>query len=345
MIYLKQYLHDIIYDKKSNAAALVVKFFLALISVFYGILVKMHHFFYQVKLLKSRKSRIPVVSVGNITLGGTGKTPFVIMLSKRLSQRGRKTAVLIRGYGEDEWKMLKNKLERYGVKVFVGRDRVKSAGFAEKEGFDYIVLDDGFQHRRLARDIDIVLIDSTNPFGNGCLFPRGILRETVSGLKRASFIVLTKTDKGKEAGMLSLENKLKDIAPVKKVIRAAHMPKALFDIRKKTSEDLKFLSGKTVCIMSAICDPSYFRYTVEKNNAQVGLEFIFPDHYPYKEDDLRNVFKRCKEKDIDVIVTTEKDAAKLERLKLPPNTCRIFALCVDLEITKGAEVLDDYFNT
>ena len=293
---LKQYIRDLMDDRRDDALSQLAKFFLLILSCIYGFLVKCHHFFYRVNLLKNYKPPVTVISIGNITLGGTGKTPFVIMLARRLARKN-KTAVLIRGYGEDEWKMLEERLGQYGIKVFVGRDRIKSANEALRCGIDTLVLDDGFQHRRLGRDLDIVLLDSTNPFGNRFLFPRGILREPLRGLKRADIIVLTKVDKpspcaegqgkSKDNSPIMTEEKIERIAPGKAVIKAVHRPERLDDIRKGERFPPAFLNNKTVCLLSAISDPSYFKHTVEQTGARVGLEFTFSDHYLYKEKILK----------------------------------------------------------
>lgn len=336
---LKQYIQDLMYDKRNDPLSQAVKPCLLIISYIYGFLAGCHYFFYKVNLLKSYKSHITTISVGNITLGGTGKTPFVIMLAEYLARNNKKSAVLIRGYGEDEWKMLEDRLRKRGVMVFVGKDRIKSARKAEDCSVDALILDDGFQHRRLRRDLDIVLLDSTNPFGNRRLFPRGILREPIGSLKRADIMVLTKTDKGKE-NIAAIKERLRKIAPGKPVLKAIHRPTALFDIHKGNVEGPAFIQGKTVCVLSAICDPSYLRYTVEKVGSRVGLEVIFPDHYPYRERDLNRIFRDCKKRNIDTIITTEKDAVKLKKLSPPENGLRILALSVELEITQGKEEID-----
>ncbi|OGW75265.1 MAG: tetraacyldisaccharide 4'-kinase [Omnitrophica bacterium RBG_13_46_9] len=349
MAYLKRYMYDLMNDRKRGALAQSVKGFLLMLSYIYGALVKCNHFFYKVKLLKSYKSPIAVASVGNITLGGTGKTPFVAMLSRRMAQNGKKVGVLIRGYGEDEWEMLKDGLGEYGIKVFVGRDRVRFAKEALRSGFDCLILDDGFQHLRLKRDLDIVLIDSTNPFGNGRLFPRGILREKTEGLKRADIIVLTKADKGKD-NMSKIESEIEKIASGKLVIKAVHSPKKLFDIRTEREEPLSFLNGRRICLVCAICDTSYFRYTAEKTGARIEAEFVFPDHYPYRTSDLNRIFEDCAEKNINTIVTTEKDAVKLKKFmpktgspgaeKEPEKPCDILALNIVIEVVQKEEALN-----
>jgi len=353
MLSLRQYIHDLMHDSENgllsrgpldvckHLTGQVVKPCLLILSYAYSLLVKAHYFFYKVNLLKSYKSQIAVISVGNITLGGTGKTPFTIMLAERLTQKNKKkTSVLIRGYGEDEWKMLEDKLGKHGIKVFVGRDRVKYAKLALQYGACSLILDDGFQHHRLRRDLDIVLLDSTNPFGNRRLFPRGILREPLDSLRRADIVVLTKVDKAKE-NIPAIADEIKKIAPGKTIIKAIHKPKDLFDIRTGGEKELAFIAGKKVCMLSAICDASYFKHTVEMSRVRIGLEFTFPDHYPYRMRDLNRIFKECKRENIDTIITTEKDAVKLKKLTLTESEFKILALRIELEIIEGEEELDD----
>ena len=223
-------MYDLMTDKRQDPLSCAIKACLLLISYAYGALIALHHFFYKVNLLKSYEAKIPVISVGNITLGGTGKTPFVITLAKKLSQKTN-VGVLIRGYGEDEWKMLEGALGGNGAQILVGRDRVKNAKRAEASA-GCLILDDGFQHRRLKRDLDIVLVNCASPFGNEHLFPRGILREPKKSLKRASIIVLTKIDNARGA-MTEIEKTLKKLAPGKPIMKAKHKPKSLSDIQKR----------------------------------------------------------------------------------------------------------------
>ena len=342
---LREYIQDLMNDRKSDLLSQGIKLCLLVFSYIYTILIAGHHFFYKVNLLKSYKAPVATLSIGNITLGGTGKTPFTIMLAERLANKNKKPAILIRGYGEDEWIMTQDRLEKTGVKVFVGRDRVKFAGEALQEGADTVILDDGFQHRRLKRDLDIVLIDSTNPFGNGFLFPRGILRESPGSLKRADIIVLTKTDKGR-AGVSALEEKIRKIAPGKNIIKARHEPRNLCDMKTGNPTEISSINGKTVCIVSAICDPSYFKYTARETGATVGLEFIFSDHYAYTKNDLNRIFEECKKKEINIIITTEKDAVKLKKIMPAEKSLKetfpdMLVLGIELKIVQGEKELDE----
>lgn len=339
---MREYIRELMDDKRCDPVSQCAKVCLLPLSYIYGCLITIHHFFYKINLLKSRKVPIPVISVGNITLGGTGKTPFVIMLAERLAKK-KKTAVLIRGYGDDEWKMLEERFKNSGVKVFVGRDRVKRAERARSDGFEILVLDDGFQHRRLKRDLDIVLLDSTNPFGNRHLFPRGVLRDGLATLGKAGIIVLTKVDKGGD-NVSMLEEEIKKIAPQTPVIRARHKAKNLSRIDTGSVMDISFIKDKTVCLVSAICDPVYFRHTVEKIGARLGAEFIFSDHYLYKQSDLGRIFKKCEDRDIGIVVTTEKDVVKLKALEIPETGPQILALAIELEIESGEKELENEIN-
>ena len=193
---IKTYYIDLVKDKRKGALAAFFSFFLLLISFIYGFFVKLTLRCYQMKLFKSYRPGCRLISVGNISWGGTGKTPLVEALAKFLQQEGKKPAVLIRGYGKDEIYMLKDKLK--DIPVLAGRNRIRTARYALKHyGADTIILDDGFQHWRLERDLDIVLIDVKFPFGNRSLTPRGILREPLSSLSRADVFGLTNSDLAK----------------------------------------------------------------------------------------------------------------------------------------------------
>jgi len=338
-----QYIERLMNDKDRGAFSSVMKILLLIFSYAYGLLVRCHNLFYKINLLQSYKSKAFVISVGNITLGGTGKTPFVLMLAELIARRNKKVAILIRGYGEDEWKLLEARLKKYNIKVFVGRDRVKTSKLAEKENVDTIILDDGFQHIRLKRDVDIVLIDTTNPFGNNHLFPRGILRGPLTNLKRASILVFTKVDKGKE-NIPSIEKKLKALKLDKKTIKAIHRVSGLYRLKDGRKESVDILKNKKINLLSAIYDASYFKYVIEKSGAEVSKEFIFPDHHLYEQDALNHITRESKAKNIDFIVTTEKDAVKLKKLVLPKDGPEILVLGIELEITEGRDTLDALYT-
>jgi len=220
---------------------------------------------------------------------------------------------------------------------------VENAKTAQKDGCDIIILDDGFQHRRLKRDYNVALVDSSNPFGNGFIFPRGVLREPVTSLKRANFIVLTKSDKGSQKIDYILK-KINRYSPNSKVLQSIHAPKEIIDIVENKKESLSSIEGKEVFLVSAICDSSYFKYVAQNMRINIKKEFIFPDHHSYTEDDFNLILEECSNLKIDTILTTEKDAVKITRLKIKPNKIKILALEIDLHITKGEEFLNDLYN-
>jgi len=331
-------------DKKKGIVWLPCKFILYLASLIYWAAIFIRVVLYKFGIFRSEDVPIKVVSVGNLTLGGTGKTPFVIRLARILKDEIRKSpSVLIRGYGWDEQAMLKKDLP--DIPIFVDEDRAKSAHRAiALYGCDIAVLDDGFQHWELERDLDIVLIDSRNPFGNNHLFPRGILREPKESILRADIVVFTKMNK-----------KLCDIEQVKEemlgmnselvFMEAIHKPTEICDTKTKKAFGLDWLAKKRVMLLSSIGDPGYFEETVRDLKADVVEHIIFNDHHNYTEADSEHIIKRCNERSFDIIVTTEKDAVKINRLHLTFANYTVFTLMVEMEITSGKEILIDRLHS
>jgi tetraacyldisaccharide 4'-kinase len=285
-----------------------------------------------------------VLSVGNLTLGGTGKTPFVIMLAKIIRDEfKREPAVLIRGYGWDEQTMLKRNLA--DIPILVGENRVRLARRAIKlYGSSTAVLDDGFQYWELKRDLEIVLIDSSKPFGNGRLFPAGVLREPKTAVVRADIIVFTKVNK-KNIDIGRTEAALKNIKKDLIFLEAVHRPKHLYDMKQRKELDLSNLKGKKLILLSSIGDPEYFKETIKDLGATVTAELAYPDHYDYRRRDIDNITRLCSEKNFDFIITTEKDAVKLTRLGLYITEYPVMTLIVNMEITKGRGELIDRLHS
>ena len=321
-------------DKKNGLIASMVKCFLSIISLIYGFFIKIMRF---VRILGSKKLPCKVISVGNITLGGTGKTPFSCMIAKLLKNDNKNPCVLIRGYGNDEWKMLSMLLG--DIPLIVGKKRY-AAGIkaCAEQNQDTIVLDDGFQHWPLKRDLDIVLIDSTNPFGNRKLFPRGILRERVKDLKRADIIVLTKADMAGE-NLSLLKNELNRIFPDKPVLESMHVPSEIYCLDDKKALGLDILKGKKIGALAAIVNTDYFEHVLKNLGASIDAGFYYPDHYDYKERDLKSISNKCSKLNIGTIVTTEKDACKLDKIQHTLHGIQILVLHIDLKVTDGERIL------
>ena len=327
-------------DKRNGPVYSAIKFVLYIISLGYGAGLAGRRLLYKFGVFHSEKVPLKIVSVGNLTLGGTGKTPFVMRLVKILDEElDKKTSVLIRGYGWDEQALLKRKLA--DTPIMVGEDRAKSAHKAIKlYGSDTAILDDGFQHWELERNIDIVLIDSRNPFGNGHLFPRGILREPKDAVKRASVIVFTKMDK-KDCGLDRLKKELKKINGNLVFLEAVHKPVHVYDLKARKERNLDFLQGKRVVLLSSIGDPDYFAEISRDLGADIAEHIIFADHHSYKESDADRIVKRCDERSFDFILTTEKDDVKLRRMSLSFGNYSVMTLGIEMEIISGKELLID----
>jgi len=311
---IKTYLTDVAYDRKKGWPHFFLQVILRLLSWLYLAGLKLVQAGYATGRFKTYRPDIKVISVGNITLGGTGKTPLVIMLGDHLIRAGHKLAVLSRGYGpgeeSDEALVLKNNLK--GASVLTGADRIANLKEArDKHGVDTVVLDDGFQHWKLERDLDIVAIDAFDPFGNGSLLPGGILREPVSGLKRADIIFLTCSG---QAGVIpnELYYKIRTINTRALVLEAVRTPVYFSRLGAEEKVDLKLLEGKRSAMLCGIGNPDNFKETLLSMGACIGTEFIFPDHHLYTSAELEQVIKVCEQKNIKTIITTEKDAVRLK---------------------------------
>ncbi len=338
------FVYSLMTDKRKSAVFFPLKFILYLASLIYGMAILLRGALYKLHIFNTRKAPLKVISVGNITLGGTGKTPFTMALANILEKDLKKNAcVLMRGYGWDEQEMLKRNLA--DVPVLVGQDRFRSSNRAVKlYGSDTAILDDGFQHWELARDLNIVLIDSRNPFGNGHLFPRGVLREPKRSIERADVIVFTKNN-GSSAGTESIRKEVIAISKNAIILEAAHAPKHLYEGRARSVHDLSAVRAKRVILLSSIGDPLYFEETVIGLGADVIEHIKFPDHHDYRKKDIERVTARCDERHFDFIITTEKDIVKLNRLGLFIGSYKVLTLAVEMRILSGKENLIDRLHS
>lgn len=335
---MKRFFYSLMTDRDNKVYLLPVKWVLYAVSLLYGLAIAIRELFYNWGIFKTTRLPMKVISVGNITLGGTGKTPFVITLAELIkSEMKRDACVLIRGYGWDEQAMLKKNLP--DNPILVGEDRSKSGRRAIRlYGSDTAILDDGFQHWELARDLDIVLLDSKNPFANGHLFPRGILRETKYSIKRADVVVFTKTNMPHpdlDAFKEDLQTIRKDIVFVEAIHKSAYF----YSARLNKVFDPGFIRGKRIVLLSSIGDPSYFEETVRLLGADIADHVIFPDHHNYRKKDMEKIARLCDEKAFEFIVTTEKDMVKLNRLGFHIKNYHTLTLAIELEITSGKEEL------
>jgi tetraacyldisaccharide 4'-kinase len=335
-----------LYRKEKTLGERIILFPLYLLSLPYGWAVRLRSLFYSLKLLRTKTLPCPVISVGNITVGGTGKTPLVMTLAKGLRDRGISIAILSRGYKRtktsgpvvSDGKNLFLSVEESGdepclmaqvckgIPVLVGKDRFENGRVAlEQFGMKGLLLDDGYQYLPLHRDLDILLIDSTFGFGDHHLLPRGILREPLSHLRRAHLFLLTKVEDPETCR--PLEKKIHEIHPRAQVFHSHYQPMSLVDA-KGEQEELDSLKGKKILALSGIANPGHFSSLLRKCGAEIVSEAIFPDHHFYKAKDLSSI--KEKNRGVDLIVTTEKDMLKLRKLGIDPLPIR--ALRVEMRI-------------
>ena len=350
---IKDYLYSLITDQRKGLLASLLKGLLLACSFIYGFIVRILSFSYNHGIFRRYKPKCKVISVGNITWGGTGKTPMIEMLAKLLKEKGHKIAILSRGYKRtenkdkddqsldnlgDESYLLTKKL--VGIPVLVGRNRITNAKRVIKDhSIDTIILDDGFQHWRIARDLDIVMIDSMNAFGNGHLMPRGILREGFKSLKRAQIFILTKTDL-KAGGLSCLKDRLSKINPEALILDSIHKPLGFYNF-KNEELPLSFIENKNICLVSSIASPESFEGIVLNLRGKVVIKFCFSDHHKYSDNDIKNIYDNCRRLNIDNIVTTEKDMVKLKSLpNMQDSLSDAVALRIKLEVTQGKVFYD-----
>ena len=283
---------------------------------------------------RPRRAPLTTLCIGNLTVGGTGKTPAVRYFARMLSRLGRRPAVLMRGYkgqSADEARETAEALASLNVPVLIGSDRFANACLARDRGCDVVLLDDGFQHWRLARDLDIVLIDALDPFGGNQLLPLGRLREKPAALSRAQIVIITRTDMLPASQLSMLNQQIKAYAPKAILARARHKPVRLMDCHTKKEQAIGQLNGMPIIAACGIGNPQGFHRTLVQLGANV-LDFVtYPDHYIYRREDLENLNSRATERAAHCIVVTEKDAVKLAALTAA-SAIPLWCLAIEFEI-------------
>jgi tetraacyldisaccharide 4'-kinase len=336
------YYRELVSGKKRGLGPALQRGGLRLLSVPYGGSVCLRNWFYQSGWKNSFRVPVPVVSIGNLTLGGTGKTPCVEYVARWFQARQRRVAILSRGYAgdggrNDEALVLEANLP--DVPHLQGTNRARLAREAlEQLGSEILVLDDGFQHRALKRDLDLVLIDVTNPWGHGYLFPRGLLREPLNCLERADLVFLTRCDQATRRECQAVHEVVARWAPGRPVAETCHRPIELCGWPQHRA-GLEELPARPVAAFCGIGNPAAFRRTLEQLGADLCAFRVFPDHHRYSRadtDDLRawagQQVKEC------MVLTTQKDLVKLQIDRLGDRP--LWALRIALHVQAGQEVLD-----
>jgi tetraacyldisaccharide 4'-kinase len=340
----RQYL-DVISGSQQGVAAGAIRCGLSALTPIYRAGVTARNRLFDAGLKRSIRLPVPVVSVGNLTTGGTGKTPMVAWLSAWLSRRGTTPCIVSRGYQalddrtNDEYRVLQQLCPH--VPHLQNRDRVFAARTAiEQYRPGAIILDDGFQHRRLSRDVDLVLVDAINPWGYGRLLPRGLLREPKASLKRADAVVITRVDLIDAAAREGLRGEIARLtsAPIAEV---AFRPQRLLGLDGRTAE-LSSLADQTLLGFCGIGNPQGFCRTL----AAAGLQDVpveaFPDHHHYTAGDMRRLSGQAAAQRATAVVTTQKDLVKLESDWLPDLP--VWAVAIGVEVLAGKGDLESQLS-
>jgi tetraacyldisaccharide 4'-kinase len=371
---LETFFLEVVFEERHDFKAKATRVVLFGGSKVFTVAVKIRRWLYNVRILRDKTLGVQVIAIGNLTVGGTGKTPVVEKFARELRDAGRTVAILTRGYRSkplplhrqifnkillredqtpprivsdgksllldsdmagDEPYMLASNLK--DVIVLVDKDRVKSGRYAiEKFGCDTLLLDDGFQYWHLrGRRHDVVLVDCQQPFGNEHLLPRGTLREPPSHLARAHTIFITKSD----GNTAELRERIATLNPTAAIIECVHQPLYFEDVFSGERKGLEFLAGKKVASLSGIAQPESFEKSIVKLGAELVYSKRFADHHRFTQQEILNTINRGKKRQADIIITTQKDAVrfpKIDRRDLP-----IYFMRVEIKIVAGANGFQD----
>jgi len=375
---LEQFGIDVVLGRRRGFRAALLRGVLFALSLLYERIVQLRLYFYRKRILRERTLGCLVISIGNLTVGGTGKTPVVEKFARALQSGGRRVAILSRGYKSvpkptkktwidrlfsknvdpprivsdgqfvlldsvtagDEPHMLARNLK--DVIVLVDKDRVKSGRYAiDNWKVDTLLLDDGLQYLHLKHRLDIVLVDRQQPFGNEFLLPRGTLREPPRNLRRASYIFITKNTGEPNDKLIERIRRYNRTA---EIIECAHRPLYLQNIYTGERLGLERLRGAFIGSICGIAAPESFEGALKKLGANVNLGLRFIDHHYYTDAELRGFMNRCIRRDLAMIITTEKDAVRMPELPIAEVKVPIYFMRVEIDIVTGHESWEHCVN-
>ena len=366
----EQFAIAVILERRYGKRASLLRGLLFGLSWLFRGIVQSRIWLYRKRLLREHSPGCLVISIGNLTVGGTGKTPVVEKFARTLQDNGRSVAILSRGYKsrqppllrrlQRKWLGLERKKPRVvhdgkkllldssfagdepfmlarslgNVVVLVDKDRVKSAMHAVRHmGVDTLILDDGMQYLRLRHRLEICLIDCQAPFGNEFLLPRGTLREPPSNLRRANYIFITKSLPGGNAELIA---RIRTLNRTAEIIECTHQPLYLQNLYSDERKPLDFLQGKYVGAISGIAQPASFENKLRDLGATLEITKRFADHHRFTDRELGEFVQRCVRRDLDLVVTTEKDSVRFPR-SMPDLELPVYFLRVEIEILSGHE--------
>ena len=365
---------EVISEQRRGKRAAMMRVTLLTLSKIYQVLKKIRRFLYNVRILRDSTLGVQVIAIGNLTWGGTGKTPVVEKFARELRDQGRTVAILSRGYRSKPPPLAKRLIDRFlfrqdrtpprvvsdgrsllldsetagdepymlasnlkDVIVLVDKDRVKSGRYAiEKFGCDTLLLDDGFQYWKLrGRRQDVVLIDCQQPFGNEHLEPRGSLREPPSHLSRAHVIFITKSD----GNTAALRERIAQHNRTAGIIECVHHPLYFEDVFTGERHGLDLIKGRKVASLSGIAQPESFELSLSQIGGELVYSKRFADHHRFTQQEVLNVINRSKKRQAHAIVTTQKDAVRFP--KIDRRDLSIFFMRVEIKILSGAKDFHD----
>ncbi len=363
------YLYQLVHGGKHGILAAVLLGLLRLMSLIYGLGVVVKLSLYKYGIIKQHKLPCKVISLGNITVGGTGKTPTAQRLAAIIRDMGYRVVILNRGYralwkgqvglvsdgqkifmtvteaGDEAYLLAKN---LPGIPVVIGRNRSITGDYAvECLNADVIILDDGYQHWQLARDLDIVLVDTINVFGNNFLLPRGTLREPLDNLDRAQAFLLTKVDQSTNDARDVIRDILRRYNTKALVVESIHNPRCFIEIEEwykgihsKNTAPLETVRGRRVMAFSAIGNPSSFEQTIAGIGAEVVEAMRYPDHHDYSMAEMQDAMQKAVDKEACALITTEKDAVKIPSEFIHSDRALpVYVLGIEVRFTEGYEDL------
>lgn len=372
--HLEQFAIDVILERRYGKRAFFLRILLFFLSKIYGCVIRLRIYLYHKRFMRWSSVGCRVISIGNLTVGGTGKTPVVEKFARTLTRSGRKVAILTRGYKStpkplwqriyhrltlqshnipprvvsdghslfldsemagDEPFMLASNLQ--GVVVLVDKDRVKSAQYAiEKYGVDTLLLDDGYQYLSLTERLNVALVDRHAPFGNRFMLPRGTLREPKDHLKRADVIYITKYD-GTDISELKAE--IRQFNPHARILKCTHRPLYLQSLYDHRRHPLSILQDTPVGAVAGIAVPEGFEEGLTKLGAEVIYRRFYADHHRFSSKEISNVLDRTRRRGGHCLITTEKDAVRFPRI--PQTDLPVYFLRVEIELVDSEDTFEE----